>query len=236
MIQLEICAASYDSAIEAMAGGADRIELCSALSTGGLTPSFGLIKQVLNDLDIPVHVLIRPREGNFTYTAQEKEIIIRDIVFMKDSGAAGIVVGCLNEREEIDLEFMEKARTAAADMVCTFHRAFDLVTDREDAIDQLIKIGFNRILTSGGFAKAWDGRWVIRDLEGFSKGKIEIMPGSGVNEENIEQLLKITGVKSIHSSAQQHIESDISKIFIEFPLTHRSTVKKLKAIISGMTI
>ncbi len=232
--QLEICAASYESALNAMVGGADRIELCSALSVGGLTPSSGLINQVIRNLSVPAHILIRPREGNFTYTNDEKKIILYDINEAENQGAAGIVVGALTNENLIDVDFMHEISIRAKNMHCTFHRAFDLIENKTEGLEQLINLGFTRILTSGGYKKAWEGRFVVKELVQYASGRIEIMPGSGINVENLEELITITGSSSVHSSAMGSSHNKSNDIFPNYNGTDIHIVKKLKQIINSL--
>lgn len=199
-MQVEICANSFDSALAAQQGGADRIELCTELSVGGLTPSHGLIEKVVNELQIPVHVLIRPRSGNFTYTEAELDVMLRDIDFCKKLGCVGIVSGALHPDNSIAIKPLHMLISQAENLCFTFHRAFDWCPDPFMALDILKQISIDRVLTSGQEATAEKGLPLLRQLQQHSAHKIEIMPGSGINIGNIS-LFKAEKFQSIHLSA-----------------------------------
>lgn len=199
-MNIEICANSFASAKAAQDAGAHRIELCTELSVGGLTPSHGLIEKVIDDLDIPVHVLIRPRSGNFTYSEEEFDVMVKDLAFCKKIGCAGIVSGILNNENEIDFERIKRLVNASEGMEFTFHRAFDWVEYPLQELQKLMDLKVNRLLTSGQKSTAVKGISLLKNLKGYSKGKIEIMPGSGVNIENVLKFKK-AGFSSIHMSA-----------------------------------
>ena len=196
---LEICANSYRSAINAQNAGADRIELCSELSVGGITPSFGLIKKIVEDLNIPVYVLIRPRSGNFTYSDDEFDIMKNDILQCKSLGCSGIVSGVLNEDKTIDIEKTKELIELAKPLPFTFHRAFDWVKNPGEAIKQLIDLGADKVLTSGQEISAVKGIELLKKLKTISKNKLIILPGSGIDSENAI-LFKDSGFKEIHCS------------------------------------
>lgn len=198
----EACVANIESAIGAEAAGANRIELCNVLGAGGITPSYGIIEKVLELITIPVHVLIRPREGDFLYSNEEFESMIRDIEVCKDLGVAGIVTGILRENGNIDLERCRKLVTCANPMSMTFHRAFDLTADAFTSMEEIIQLGCNRILTSGQRATAFHGASFISGLIKQAQGRITVMPGGGINENNIRSLRKITGATEFHLSAK----------------------------------
>lgn len=204
-MQVEICANSFESARAAQQGGADRIELCTELSVGGLTPSHGLIEKVMSDLQIPVHVLIRPRSGNFTYSTAELEVMQRDIAFCKAIGCAGVVSGALNIDNTIAKDQL-KLLTAAAQGLCfTFHRAFDWCPDAFVALNALKDFPISRLLTSGQEPTAEMGMSLLCQLLENSGNEIEIMPGSGIGINNIS-LFKAQNFKSIHLSAGKKIQ------------------------------
>jgi len=198
-MKLEICANSYQSAINAEKAGANRIELCSELAIGGITPSYGLLKKVMNDLTIPVHVLVRPRSGDFTYSDTEFQILKEDILICKELGVLGIVSGVLHIDNSIDIERTKELVEIAKPMNFTFHRAFDWVLNPIDEIKNLEKIGVVRILTSGQETSAEKG---LNNLIEFQKAtsKITIMPGGGINQKNIK-LFQENGFKEVHLSA-----------------------------------
>ncbi len=197
---VEICANSFESSKAAREGGADRIELCTDLSVGGLTPSHGLIEKTVTEQNIPVHVLIRPRSGNFSYSEAEIDVMQKDIAFCKKIGCAGIVSGSLTVENTIDIEATKYLIDASKGMEFTFHRAFDWCIDPLQGIDTLIHLGVTRLLSSGQRSKAIDGIELLKKLKSRSKGQLEIMPGSGINEENVLRF-KEAGFTSVHLSA-----------------------------------
>ncbi|OLY93812.1 copper homeostasis protein [Cnuella takakiae] len=197
---LEIAVNDYPGAAAAAAGGADRIELCNALSEGGLTPSFGLIRKCLQDFTIPIFPIIRPRSGDFLYTNAEFEIMVSDLILCKELGCKGVVVGFLNADGSVDQEKTERFCVLAAPMEVTFHRAFDRCVNPFAALEVIITAGCKRILTSGQQLAAPDGARLIADLVKAAAGRISIMPGSGVRPENISALATQTGATEFHSS------------------------------------
>jgi copper homeostasis protein len=201
---LEICVDSVDSAMAAEAGGADRVELCSALSEGGLTPSLGLLRAVRAKLTIGVHVMVRPRGGNFLYSASEFDVMRKDIEVAAEAGASGVVFGMLNTAGEIDLERTRLLVELARPMEVTFHRAIDLVADPLAALEAIVQSGADRVLTSGGEANALLGHAQIRQLVRAARGRIRIMACGGVRAENLEQLLDQTGAREWHTAARRH--------------------------------
>ena len=203
--RLEICANSYQSAVNAQNSGAHRIELCAGLWEAGITPSFATIKKSCA-LDIDVFVLIRPRGGDFVYTAHEFEILKTDIENCKNLGVDGIVSGVLRTDNTIDLERTQALVELAKPLPFTFHRAFDLIEDQEEAIEQLISIGVKRILTSGGKASAPEAFEQLKKLVKKSNDKITILAGGGINSQNIETLLD-SGCKEFHMTASTVIQS-----------------------------
>jgi len=201
---IEICANSYQSAINAEKAGANRIELCSELAIGGITPSYGLLKKVMNDLTIPVHVLIRPSSGDFTFSDAEFEIMKDNIQLCKELGVAGIVSGVLQLDNTIDIERTQVLVALSKPMNFTFHRAFDWVINPLAAIKKLENISIQRILTSGQEASAEKG---IDKLEHWNKSTdIEIMPGGGIHTSNIK-LFQVNGFKEVHLSASTQIKT-----------------------------
>ena len=214
---LEVCANSYESAINAEKGGAHRIELCENLSVGGLTPNFELAKKVINELNIPVFILIRPRDGDFNYSAEEFVQIKKDIILFKDLGCKGIVSGILTKDKNIDIKRTRELIELSRPLEFTFHRAFDEVLDPIDGLYKLIEIKSNRLLTSGQKNTAIDGIELIQKLIKISNKKIIIMPGSGINSENITEFKKIES-KEVHGSFiknpnNKNSISDVNAIF-----------------------
>lgn len=197
---IEICANSFASAKAAQDAGANRIELCTELSVGGLTPSHGLIEKVISELNIPVHVLIRARSGDFTYSEEEFDVMLKDIAFCKKMSCAGIVSGVLTSNNMIDFEKTQQLLNASEGMEFTFHRAFDWVENPMEALQKLMDLKVNRLLSSGQKPTAFEGIPLLKQLKNHSEGKLEIMPGSGVNIENVLKF-KDAGFTSIHLSA-----------------------------------
>ena len=206
---LEVCANSVASAIAAQEGGAFRVELCENLNEGGTTPSYGAIATARKLIAIQLNILIRPRSGDFLYTDLEFEVMKTDIKLCIQAECDGIVVGILNKDGTIDVprctELVELARQAG--LSTTFHRAFDMCADQFKALEQIIDMGFDRILTSGGKSTAIEGARRIAELVEKAAGRIIIMPGSGINENNVADLMHFTGTTEIHSSAKVHIPS-----------------------------
>ncbi|MFT4576632.1 MAG: copper homeostasis protein [Polaribacter sp.] len=233
---IEICANSYQSAINSEKAGANRIELCSELAVGGITPSYGLLKKVMNDLTIPVHVLIRPRSGDFTFSDAEFEIMKENIQLSKELGVAGIVSGVLHLNNTIDIERTHQLVALSKPMNFTFHRAFDWIQNPLESIKELEEIGVSRILTSGQKASAEKG---IQNLfEWNNSTTITILPGGGISTDNI-LLFQENGFKEVHLSASTQIKT-IEKPLISmnshthFEETKRATsdVQKIKNCIA----
>lgn len=197
---LEICASNYQSALNAQEAGAHRIELCQELAIGGITPSYGLLKQILDTLSIPVFVLIRPRSGNFTYSEAEFDIMKQNIQLCKDLGASGIVSGVLNSDNTIDIERTKELIELTSPLPFTFHRAFDWTPKPVRAMYSLIEIGVDRILTSGQQPAAEKGLELLMKLKDKAENRITILPGGGINSKNAS-LFKEQGFTEIHASA-----------------------------------
>ena len=204
---LEVCSGSIISAINAQEGGAHRIELCDNLNEGGTTPSAGTIMIVTKKLTIPVFVLIRPRTGDFLYSAEEFEVMKQDIRFCKEHSAEGVVVGILKEDGSVDMERMKELVDLARPMQVTFHRAFDMTADPFRALEDIISLGIERILTSGQAPNAMAGANLIQQLNHRAANRIIIMPGGGITEHNIAALNKITGSTEVHGSLRSKITS-----------------------------
>ena len=208
-VLLEVCANSVESALAAQQGGAARVELCENLYEGGTTPSHGDILLARKLLQIKLYILIRPRGGDFLYTDVEYEIITADVKHCIEAGCDGIVIGMLNADGTVDTERCAKLVQMATRMGVgvTFHRAFDMCADLEQALEDIINLGCERILTSGGKSTAIEGSRVIAELVKKAAGRITIMPGSGVDEHNVEDLVRFTGVREVHSSARSRQQS-----------------------------
>lgn len=200
MTRIEVCTGSIGDSILAFTAGASRIELNSSLETGGLSPSLGVVKEVLSAVQIPVLVMIRPRTGNFVYSLSEKKAMIKDMEKYLETGVLGVVFGCLERDSSIDRDFVSLAVRVAAGRETVFHRAFDLTPDliRSSAI--LADLGVKRILSSGGRLTAIQGRDMLKILREKNAGSIEILPGSGINSSNARELVEYTGCGWIHGS------------------------------------
>ena len=201
-ITLEICAGSLRSAIAAYEGGADRIELCSALEAGGLTPSIGMVKEAVKLKPMKVQVLVRPRSGDFLYSEAEKREMLADVRAIREAGADGVVIGALTADGDVDAPFIKLLKEEAGEMSVTFHRAYDMLRSPEDALEILITLGCDRILTSGQCATAEEGVSRIAALMRQAKGRIALMPGGGITSANVLEILRNTGFSEVHSSAR----------------------------------
>lgn len=197
-IIVEACVTSAQSALNAQLGGALRVELCDNLIEGGTTPSAGMLKRTREMIKIGLHVMIRPRGGDFCYSDDEFQIMKEDVKTAAALGADGIVAGILLPDGTIDVHRMKELKALAGDMSFTCHRAFDMTIDKFRAVEDIIACGADRILSSGGKNKATEGVMMLRDLFEIAAGRIIIMPGSGVNEETIVKIKQITGAKEFH--------------------------------------
>lgn len=194
---IEVCAESYEYALKAEKAGADRIELCKDLHLDGLTPDYESAKKTIDSLNIPVFILIRPREGNFIYSHKEFELMKSDIIKFKEMGCKGIVSGVLNNDNSIDIKKTKELVELSRPLEFTFHRAFDKVNNPLYEIENLIGLGIDRVLTSGQKEKAIDGLVLLKQLNSISNNRIKIMPGSGINKSNI---VNFVNFEEIHGS------------------------------------
>ncbi len=200
-VLVEVCVESVAGAYAAVVGGAQRIELCSSLAEGGLTPSAGLCEAVCAAIKVPVFVMIRPRAGDFLYDSTEVDVMARDIETLCDAGAAGIVVGALNSDGNIDRRRMAEYVDLAGGRPVTCHRAFDMCRDAQEGLEVLCDLGVKRVLTSGQKATAYDGRAQIRSTVQQADGRIEVIAGCGLRPDHVERLVEVTGVREVHLSA-----------------------------------
>ena len=205
--KLEICVDSIESALNAQIAGADRIELCDNLLEGGTTPSFGTIISARYNLDIGIHVIIRPRGGDFLYSDAEYDIMRRDIDICGESGINGIVIGILTQEGDIDIERSARLVEYATPMSVTFHRAFDMCSDPVRNIEAVIQSGATRLLTSGQMNSAIAGVEAIREINNLSSGRIIVMPGGGIDETNISTIATVTGATEFHLTGRKKIDS-----------------------------
>lgn len=228
---LEVCANSFESAKNAQLGGAKRIELCQELSVGGITPSYGLVKQVVDKLSIPVFVLVRPRSGHFVYSPEEIDVMLNDIQLFKELGCSGIVSGALHLDGTINVSQTRELIDASGDLPFTFHRAFDEVLNPKESLLQLIDLGVTRVLSSGQKNTALEGITLLSQLRDLGLNQIKVMPGAGVNEDNILKFKEME-FEEVHSSASMIIGKDQGEgLFSKDTLTVTSK-EKVKAMVN----
>jgi copper homeostasis protein len=200
-VLLEICCGSIDDAVEAERGGADRVELCSALFLGGLTPSIGTIQEAKRRLKIPVMVMVRPRGGGFGYTEAEMATMERDAEAAVAAGADGVVFGVLLADGNIDMARCTRLRKRMGERQAVFHRAFDVTPDAFAALEQLVDLGITRVLTSGQKDSVPEGVELIRRLHERAAGRIEVLPGGGIRPYNLKEVVERTGCGQVHLTA-----------------------------------
>lgn len=205
--RIEICANSVDSCIEAQKGGADRVELCAGIPEGGTTPSLGMIRNARESIDMALNVIIRPRGGDFLYNSRETAQMIYDIEAAVAEGADGLVFGALTPEAKVDMKLCEKLLAVSGGLPVTFHRAFDCVADMDSALEDIISLGFARILSSGGCATAADGAQKLGQLVSKADGRIIIMPGCGIRENNIAEIAALSSAREFHFSAREALPS-----------------------------
>jgi len=233
-MKVEICCGHLESARTAVKAGADRLEMCSALPLGGLTPSPSFIRQIKEESNTPLMVLIRPREGHFYYSQQEKYLYLREIEASIAAGADGLVVGALTANGEINLPFLKEILSHANDLPITFHRAFDFVNEPFTALQQLIGLGIERLLTSGQQSNAWAGRELIKSLTEVANDQIIIMPGAGIHVDNVQELTAFCGSKEVHLSAKKSITSTLAHqpFDVDYWTADEHIIKKCKTLLS----
>lgn len=207
MVKVEICLDSVESAIAAQAGGAQRVELCDNLLEGGTTPSAGTIALARRQIEIDLNVIIRPRGGDFCYSALEFEVMQYDLAEAKRLEANGVVIGLLNPDGSVDVERTRSLVELAHPLSVTFHRAFDMTRDPHEALETLIGLGIKRVLTSGQEESVLAGLDLITELVKQAAERIIIMPGGGITERNIHKIVRHSGVKEIHMTAHSGVES-----------------------------
>jgi copper homeostasis protein len=197
-VLVEACVDSVASALAAERGGARRLELCDALFDGGTTPSAGMIAACKAAVSIPLFVMIRPRGGGFVYSDAERDVMQRDVVVARELGADGVVIGGLRRDGTVDLTLVRLLVEAADGLPVTFHRAFDLTPSLAESLAWLADAGVQRILTSGGAPTAADGATVLADLVRRAGSRVVVMAGGGVREENVRELVAVSGVREVH--------------------------------------
>ena len=218
---LEVCANGYESALAAQSGGAKRVEFCDNLAEGGTTPSYGQIAYAKKNLSIEIWPIIRPRGGDFLYSDMEFELMKEDIKIFKSLSCEGIVTGILKADGNIDKDRTAELIELAKPMNVAFHRAFDMSNDMEKALEDLIDLGIVRVLTSGGASSAINGAENLSKLVKQANGRITIMPGAGINKDNLKILISKTGASNYHASA---------KLFVKSKMLYRNTDTKMGSI------
>ncbi len=232
---LEICVDDAAGLAAAVNGGADRIELCSSLGSGGLTPSRGFMELAAR-APIPVYALIRPRVGDFTYGDDDFAIMRADVEAAHSAGLAGVVLGATQAPGRLDRALLERLVAAAQGLDLTLHRAFDVVDDLDTALDLAIELGFSRILTSGGAKHAEEGLVTLARLAARADGRISIMPGGGVRPSNAARLLAVPGIFELHASCSQPQQADrrlahLGFVGDEVRNTDEATIRHLKDVL-----
>ena len=198
---LESCCTDVEQIRRAQEAGARRIELCEKLAVGGVTPSAELLKAAISVAKVPVNVLVRPRGGDFVFSAAEADTMLRDIELCREAGAAAVVIGALDSRGDVDMPLMRRLCDAASGMSVTFHRAFDVCADPLAAFEDVLAMGCDRLLTSGHESDAFKGRFFIAELVERAAGRIIVMPGCGVRRSNIARIAADTGAVEFHASS-----------------------------------
>ncbi len=245
-MRVEICVDSPGGAFAAQRGGAARVELCDNLLEGGTTPSAGAIAVARRGLKIRLHVLIRPRGGDFLYTEDEMEVMRTDVRTAKELGADGVVIGCLKADGSVDTARTAELIQLARPMSITFHRAFDMCSQPQAALEELIRLGVERVLTSGQEATCLEGLDFLAALQNQAAGRIIVMPGGGITPRNVRRIVEATGVSEVHLSARAAVESKMahrnSRVFMggtlrppefSWKTTDERSVAEVVATLSG---
>ncbi|MEI2301141.1 copper homeostasis protein CutC [Ensifer sp. MJa1] len=237
-LKLEVCVDDADGLHAAIDGGADRIELCSALSVGGLTPNPGLMA-LAGPPRVPVYAMIRPRPGDFVFSTRDLDVMRRDIDAARATGLAGVVLGASLADGRLDSAMLTKLSGHAAGLGMTLHRAFDLVPDFAEAMEVAVELGFERILTSGGARSAPQALERLSEIVDLGKGRLSIMPGSGVTLDTVDAVLDRAAVSEVHSScsvrepAQDQRLIDMGFVSADRRRTDTATVRAMKAKLSA---
>ncbi|AGH81549.1 copper homeostasis protein [Psychromonas sp. CNPT3] len=242
MINIEVCIDNITSLFNAQSAGAGRIELCSALALGGLTPSHALISATLKHAQLPIYAMIRPRDGDFLYSDFEIEMMHKEIYHARKLGVQGVVFGVLNENAGVDLDVLRSLMQESKGLGVTFHRAIDCVADMDDALDKILSAGCERILTSGRASNALTGIETIKHMVSRTQGRLSVMAGAGVGAHNVEQIIKQTGIREVHFSAKEQQFSAMKKIagcgslneFTQISVASPLKIKALKEAIVKM--
>ena len=236
MPTIEVCIDNIESLMTAQSAGANRIELCSSLAQGGLTPSAGLIQTALKYAKIPVFSMIRPREGDFLYSSHEIEIMLAEIHTAKKLGVQGLVFGVLTKEAQIDTALLKILMEASKGLQVTFHRAIDCCENAEQAIDSIITAGCHRVLTSGLSENALVGSHVIKSMVKQSKNKLSIIAAAGLNAQNVQEIIQISGVNEVHLSGKTQRQSHMRNIVacgnaLEFLQVNVTDKQKITAVV-----
>jgi copper homeostasis protein len=231
-VLLEVCVDSAEGLEAAIAGGAQRIELCSALDVGGLTPSRGLMTLAAK-APVPVYAMIRPRAGDFIFDAASRDVMLADVDAARESGLKGVVLGASLSDGRLDLDLLALLAERSGGMGRTLHRAFDLVPDADEALDQAIGLGFERILTSGLAVKAPDGMGVLQRLVERSAGQIAIMAGSGITPANVAHIVAGTGVAEVHASCRLPV-TFVDEALVGFGFAARQQYRTSSVVVGEM--
>lgn len=240
----EVCANGVESCLAAQEGGAQRVELCAGIPEGGTTPSYGemlVARRLLTACKL--HVIIRPRGGDFVYSELELERMVADIEMAQKIGVDGIVVGCLTTDGKVDKDACQRLLQHAEGLSTTFHRAFDRTADPEQALEDIIALGFDRLLTSGQQPTAAEGVALLRRLHTQADGRIAIMAGAGVNEWNIAEIQQTTGINEFHFSARtnlstptlKHPQVKMGSSMIDETLRQQTSVERVRKTIAALT-
>ncbi|MFH0991411.1 MAG: copper homeostasis protein CutC [bacterium] len=238
MIILEVCVNSVESAFAAQEGGASRVELCENLHLGGTTPGADLLQNVQAAISIPLHVMIRPRGGDFFFCVSKFLTMQNDVEMAKQLGANGVVLGILHPDRKIELDRTSKLIEAARPLRVTFHRAFDLTPDPIQSLEEIISLGIDYVLTSGGAASVDQGLQALKLLQQQSKGRITVLPGGGITLTNVFSLVEQTGVQQIHVYSAVLAEKRPNRESprfsdTELPVTDAKKVKELRELLSS---
>lgn len=233
---LEICVDCIESALAAQHGGADRIEVCSSLASGGTTPSLGLVQHCVRRCQIPLMVMIRPHDGGFVYGADDLRTMLHDIDALKNVGVQGVVLGALKPDGAVDMPTMERLIQASRPLEITFHRPFDLCPDPMKALDEIIALHVDRLLTSGQQITAEKGVPLIKQLVGHAGDRLTVMAGAGINNSNVRRIAEATQVRELHASASVPRATELASGEVRFGDNSRvTTVKQVRELIQAMS-
>lgn len=229
----EVCVEGVDAVVTAQRSGADRVELCAGLALGGLTPSLGTVERALQVARIPVHVLVRPRDGGFVYSPEEFATILGDVELLRARNVHGVVIGCLTASAEVDRACVTRLVRAARPMSVTFHRAFDLARDPLEALEVLIACGVDRVLTSGQHGSALEGAQTLRRLVAAAGDRITILGCGGLRPHNVVRVLEVVPLQEVHFSALQPVPSPMDAGCPQVRFTKAGDMEDVRQTTSG---